>query len=72
MKRKQARKKVMNGFAPGPPIPIANPERPSMANSIAFWIFPGISLRFRVRRINGTITTTITIQLMMMEPVIDG
>ena len=43
-----------------------------MANSIAFWIFPGISLRFRVRRINGTITTTITIQLMMMEPVIDG
>jgi len=72
MKRKQARKKVMNGFAPAPPIPVAKLVRPSSANSTAFCTAPGTSLSRRARIVNDTMITAITIQLMMIEPVMLG
>ena len=62
----------MKRFAPGPPIPIANEVRPSMANSNTFCAPLGISLSRRAAIVNGIITTAITTQLMMIEPVIDG
>ena len=62
----------MKRFAPGPPIPIANDVRPSMANSKKFCAPVGISLSRRARIVSGMITAAITTQLMMIEPVMDG
>ena len=62
----------MKRFAPGPPIPIANDERLSIANSKKFCTPLGVSLRRRATIVSGMITTAITTQLMMIEPVIDG
>ena len=53
-------------------MPMANDERLSIANSMTFCTPVGISLRRRAMMVSGMITTAITIQLMMMEPVMDG